>query len=106
MSTSINKYDCLKAIIFNDGLSIKAIDFHQELDLMLIVLNTKAILHQKISPYPLLKSSSLVQLKDYELIGNGIGVYWPDIDEDLSLKGFLQDEIRQVVGQNVFVIAS
>ncbi len=106
MSTSINKYDSLEAIIFNDGLSIKAINFHQDLDLMLIVLNTKAILRQKISTYPLLKKSTLGELKNYELIGNGTGVHWPDVDEDLSLKGFLQDEIRKVVGKNFFAVAS
>ena len=96
MSILKNNYDSLDAVIFNDGLLIKAIDFHQELDLMLIVLNTKAIFHQKISSYPLLKNSTLSQLKIYELMGNGIGVHWPDLDEDLSLKGFLQDEIRKI----------
>ena len=72
---------------------------------MLIVLNTTAVLHQKISTYLLLKKSTLGQLKNYELISNGTGIHWPDIDEDLSLKGFLQDEIRKVVGRNVFAIA-
>ena len=106
MSTSINKYDSLEAIIFNDGLTIKAIHFHQDVDLILIVLNTTAVLHQKISTYPLLEKSTLEQLKKYELISNGTGIHWPDIDEDLSLKGFLQDEIRKVVGRNFFAIAS
>jgi Protein of unknown function (DUF2442) len=92
MNTLINKYDTLEAIIYNEGLSIHAIDFHQELDLMFIVLNTKAILHQNISSYHSLTNSSLEQLENYELIGNGTGVHWPDIDEDLSLKGFLRDE--------------
>ena len=26
----------------------------------------------------------------YELIGNGQGVHWPDLDEDISVKGMLQ----------------
>ncbi|MBC7423455.1 MAG: DUF2442 domain-containing protein [Ferruginibacter sp.] len=73
---------------------------------MLIVLNTTAVLHQKISTYPLLKKGTLEQLKNYELISNGTGVHWADIDEDLSLKGFLQDEIRKIVGQNFFAVAS
>jgi hypothetical protein len=25
----------------------------------------------------------------YELIGDGIGVYWPDVDEDISAQGML-----------------
>jgi len=36
-------------------------------------------------------------LFQYELIGDGIGIHWPLLDEDLSLKGFLQDELRRVV---------
>jgi len=36
-------------------------------------------------------------------MGNGTGVHWPDIDEDLSLKGFLQDEVRKVVATNLAV---
>jgi Protein of unknown function (DUF2442) len=100
MNTLINKYDSLENIIYSEGLSIQAIDFHKELDLMLIILNTKAILHQNLSAYPLLKKSSLEQLKNFELIENGTGIHWPDIDEDLSLKGFLQDEIRKVVKNN------
>lgn len=44
-----NKYDFLESIIFNEGLFIQNIDFHKDLDLMLIVLNSKAVLQQKIS---------------------------------------------------------
>ena len=29
------------------------------------------------------------QRKNYEFIGDGIGVHWPDIDEDLSAQGML-----------------
>ena len=97
MSILENKYDFLESMIYNDGISIQNIDFHKELDLMLIVLNSKAVLQQKISRYPLLTNATQAQLINYELISNGTGVHWPDLDEDLSLKGFLQDEIRKVV---------
>jgi Protein of unknown function (DUF2442) len=62
-----------------------------------VVLNTKAILQQKISSYPSMKNATKEQLLQYELIGNGTGIYWPALDEDLSLKGFLKDELRQSV---------
>jgi hypothetical protein len=29
------------------------------------------------------------QRKNYELIGSGEGVHWPDIDEDISARGML-----------------
>jgi hypothetical protein len=96
-----NKYDFLESIIFNEGLFIQNIHFHKDLDLMLIVLNSKAVLQQKISRYSSLTKATIEQLNNYELMAGGTGVHWPDLDEDLSLKGFLQDEIRKVVKSNV-----
>ena len=46
------------------------------------------------------------QLLQYELIGNGTGIHWPAIDEDLSLKGFLKDELKQVVNNKKNNIAA
>jgi len=96
-----NKHDCIESLIYNDCIAIQNIDFHKELDLMLIVLNSKAVLQQKISHHTLLAKATEEQLINYELIANGIGVHWPDINEDLSLKGFLQDEIKRVVNNDV-----
>ncbi len=97
MSFSQNKYDALEQLIFEEGLKIKTVTFHKELDLMLIILNTKAILRQKISSYPRLSKATETELNTYELIADGIGIHWPLIDEDLSLKGFLQSELRNVI---------
>jgi hypothetical protein len=98
MSTSANKpFDAIDNIIFTEGLRIQALDIHPELDLMTIYLNTKAVFSQNISSYKLLKGAEESQLLQYELIGGGTGVHWPLLDEDLSLKGFLQDELRKVV---------
>jgi hypothetical protein len=98
MITSTNKqFDAIEYIIFTEGLRIQALDIHPELDLMTIYLNTKAVFSQNISSYKLLKGAEKSQLLQYELIGGGTGVHWPLLDEDLSLKGFLQDELRKVV---------
>jgi len=32
------------------------------------------------------------QLNHYELLGDGEGLHWPDIDEDLSVRGLLRGE--------------
>ena len=107
MNTSINnRYDAVEKIIFDDGLRILAIDVYKELDLMLIILNTSAILRQKISSYPNLKTASKDELNKYELIADGTGIHWPSLDEDLSLKGFLRDELRNIVkGTKGFIAA-
>jgi Protein of unknown function (DUF2442) len=67
------------------------------LSMLLIILNTKVALSQRLSAYPSLKEADKEQLQQYNLIGGGTGVHWPLIDEDLSLKGFLQSELRRVV---------
>ena len=36
-----------------------------------------------------LSTASKEQLNDWELLGEGEGVHWPQIDEDLSVKGLL-----------------
>jgi hypothetical protein len=106
MNTSINNYDAIEQLIYAEGLRIQAVDFHKELDLMLVVLNTKAILQQKISAYPLMKNATTEQLMQYELIGAGTGIHWPALDEDLSLKGFLKDELRNAVNNRKDNIAA
>jgi Protein of unknown function (DUF2442) len=105
MNTLVNKYDAIEKLIYDEDLRIEAIDFHPGLDVMLIVLNTKAVLHQRISSYKLLRSADKQALLKYELTSNGTGVHWPLLDEDLSLKGFLQDELRNVVtnGKDVII---
>ena len=100
MNTSANKYDALEQLIIEENLRIQKVDFHKDLDLIIIVLNTKAVLKQKLSTYTKLKEATNEQLSEYKLIADGIGVSWPELDEDLSLKGFLQDELRALVTKN------
>jgi len=107
MNTSVNnRYDAVEKIIFDDGLRILAIEVYKELDLMLIILNTSAILRQKISPYAKLQSASKEELNQFEIIAEGTGIHWPILDVDLSLKGFLRDELRNIVkGTKGFIAA-
>lgn len=97
MNTSVNNFDAIEKIIFDEGLRIETIDFHPELDLMLIVLNSKAILQQKISAYKPFNNATKQALENYTLISNGLGIHWKEFDEDLSLKGFLQEELLSLI---------
>ena len=36
-----------------------------------------------------LSDATATQREHWELIGDGIGVHWPDIDEDISIDGML-----------------
>jgi hypothetical protein len=39
--------------------------------------------------YPRLKHGTPAERNNWRLIGRGEGVHWPDLDEDLSLEGFV-----------------
>ena len=95
MNTFQNNYDTVEQIIFENGLRIKAVHFHVDMDLMLIVLNNKKVIQRNIASSPRLARATLENLKNYRLIAGGVGIHWPDVDEDLSLKGFIKEEILQ-----------
>jgi hypothetical protein len=39
--------------------------------------------------FPRLRDASLDQLGRYEFSGGGLGLHWPELDEDLSVPGLL-----------------
>ena len=39
--------------------------------------------------FPRLSQASTDQLENWELLGDGEGIHWPDLDEDLSVAGLL-----------------
>lgn len=97
MSTSTNNYDSLEQLIYAENIAIQAIDIHPDQDLLIVLLTTGGILRETISAYPRLKTASPQQLNNYRLIGKGLGVHWPDVDEDLSLKGFLSNGLKSLL---------
>lgn len=40
--------------------------------------------------FPRLASATPSQRANWELIGGGIGIHWPDVDEDVSVAGLLR----------------
>lgn len=85
--------DPLDQLIFEEGLRIKSVWFDQELDMIIVLLNNKKIIQRPISDFTKLKNASEEQLYKYE--NDGIGIHWPEVDEDLSLRGFLKYELAR-----------
>jgi len=56
---------------------------------MLITLDDGRKLSIPLAWYTSLFTATKKQLTTYELIGDGEGIHWPLLDEDLSVKGFL-----------------
>jgi hypothetical protein len=40
--------------------------------------------------FPLLLHATTDQRQNFELLGEGEGIHWPDVDEDLSVAGLLR----------------
>lgn len=99
MNTS-NNFDSIEQLILESGLRIVSVAVHKQQDLMIVFLNSGATLLSTVSAFKLLSAGTAQQMNNYNLIGNGLGVHWPDLDEDLSLKGFLKDELKKMVKIN------
>jgi len=90
--------DAIDQLIFEEGLRIKHLHIDKDLDLLLLILNNGKLIRRSISEFKLLSKATPAQLENYE--NDGIGIHWPDVDEDLSLRGFLKYELANF-GQKV-----
>jgi len=95
MNISNNKYDSIERIIFDEGLKIKSVKIDHAKDRMIIQSNKKAKFIVSFSLYKGFKNATPTVLNHYQLIANNTGIHWPDLDEDISLKGVLNDYLRQ-----------
>lgn len=73
--------------LFND---VRARHLVFQDDDLWIFLEDGRVLSVPIASYPRLARASKKQLQNFEWIGKGLGIHWPDLDEDLSIEGFLK----------------
>jgi hypothetical protein len=101
MSTSNNKVvnkrakDPVDRAIFEKGLRIVQVLPVKKQDSLIVFLNNGTPINVRLSQYHRLKRATQPQLDAWKLISNGMGIEWSDIDEDLSLKGLIQQLILQ-----------
>ncbi|MFA5976203.1 MAG: DUF2442 domain-containing protein [Elusimicrobiota bacterium] len=58
-------------------------------DFLQLNLSDGRILSVPLAWYPRLATANPRQLKRFEISPSGYGIHWPDLDEDLSVYGFL-----------------
>lgn len=56
---------------------------------MIVLLEDGRELSIPLEWFPRLRSATMEQLKDWRFIGNGAGIHWDEIDEDISVEGLL-----------------
>ena len=100
MNTSIKKRvslfknkrasDPLYQLIFEKGLRVLHMILDRNLDLIVLILSNGIVVKSKVSNFPRLKKASVKHLNNWNLVSDGAGIEWPDLNEDLSLKGFIK----------------
>ncbi len=65
----------------------KAVSFENQM--MHVQLTDGRIISVPLIWFPRLRAASPEQLEHYEIGGGGIGLHWPDIDEDISVAGLM-----------------
>lgn len=58
-------------------------------DRLVVELSDGRILGTPVRWYPRLLNATAAQRERWELLGPGIGIHWPEVDEDLSLAGMI-----------------
>ncbi len=78
-------------------MSMRAVDVHPlaenvrftEDDMVVALVDGRTV-SVPLVWFPRLAGATREQLENYELLGDGEGIHWPDIDEDLSVEGLLR----------------
>ncbi len=67
-----------------------------EADKFFVELNDGREVGVPYSWFKLLANATPEQRKNWRLIGDGMGIHWEEIDEDISVKGILTHEKRTI----------
>jgi hypothetical protein len=57
---------------------------------LVVELRDGRVVSVPLAWYPRLAEGSPGERRRWELLGPGIGIHWPDLDEDISIEGLLQ----------------
>jgi hypothetical protein len=77
------------ASLASERQSARAVDVKVTEDELSVVLEDGRTLVVPVAWYPRLAHSSQRQRARWRLIGRGLGIHWPAIDEDISVEGLL-----------------
>ena len=69
-------------------------------DSLIISLNDSRTLSVPLAWFPSLSSATAEQRKDWEILGDGEDIHWPQLDEDLSVNGLLSgNQVKKAANQ-------
>jgi len=88
--------DPISALIREQNVKITSVHAIKDANLLLVMLNNGR-LEFPLDRFKRLSNASAAQLKRYELLPDGAGVFWTALDEHLSLRGFLLTTMRELM---------
>ena len=91
-------------------LFAQEIAFDHDRELMTVILKNGYTMFFSLDEFQSqrLKKATPKQRENWEFIAGGVGVHWEDIDEDLSVKGFIRSYIKKTksfIAENESVVA-
>ena len=80
----------MNSLILNEAPRAMAVECSD--DEIWVSLTDGRCLSVPVAWFPRLAHASSAQRADYQLLGDGEGIHWPAVDEDISVKGLLAGE--------------
>ena len=78
------------SILAAKPLQALAKDVRVDAHMLHVVLHDGRQISVPLEWFPRLRAASEKQRKHWRLIGQGIGIQWPDVDEDISVAALLE----------------
>lgn len=72
--------------------SARAASVHCKEDELVVSLTDGRVLSVPLAWFPRLARATKAQLAEVEILGDGEGIHWPVLDEDVSVAGLLQGQ--------------
>ncbi len=70
--------------------TVLAVDATFDREMLQVRLSDGREVRVPLEWFPRLRDASAEQRANWRLIGKGVGIQWPDIDEDLSVSGLME----------------
>lgn len=80
----------MNTLISNKSIKAKNLFFSDSK--MIVFFEDGRELGVPLNWFPRLKNASQIQLQNWRFIGNGEGIHWDDIDEDILIENLLQQK--------------
>jgi len=79
----------MRTSTFKESESLAA-DVRFDKEKMHVLLRDGREISVPLKWFPKLKTATTGQKKNWRLIGHGVGIHWPELDEDISVSALLK----------------